>query len=799
MGIGKIGLRRIGLRYATTGLGVVAPNGAPSALILTVVDDTTIKLDWTNGSTNHDGHRIYISTDGVTFSANSTVLGATATKQVTGLAYTDPSFQFYVKAYKGTNESTASNTVQAERGNIGAYPMPASETLSTPTIYVDSAATGAGTGADWANAFTTIGAAITSASDGDIIEVSGGASGKTYAANLDITKPVTIQGSKTTGHSATAIIDGQIGSHNTSGRIKVINFKKIVTSDAVYPILTYANSAIEFYDIFFGPQFSTDKYPRLDGGTAKFIRCTFNRTLRINTSASFVMTYQSASSAEFEYCLFDHAGIIYTLPAGSTAKFNHCTILASGLPYVDSFIDIGNSATTTIEVTDTAFFGVHPMKSGASSKSPVVTNVFWHKTPYTMGSTTFDSSNKSTIVNAITSINPLFVTPKNTIMGDICVRIDDRNNLPTTETACATLNPEIKVTQNVDIHGYDATTRPTSTQIDIMRRLIAAGNEIGCHGSTHCSLDSLNCISISATGTTPLLNIVVVQAGDSSTWTGTLSITINSVTEDFDLSTYNTLTSLITAINGNTIGDGVVTATKIGATMSDYLYTRCLDAVTNQSISTTYTILLNDTAFNRFEVSEAILDLEAYINGATDRNGNNAVAGTTEPVPNPVYVCKTYFTAYSTGRASVLTLLQNNPNIVGANAALGSALNNGLLYSYGAALNMYTFNCSQGPDDISLFAMACYANANPSMVICLYHGFPLYAGTVAGFKSLLQDFGCGSQTFTEFMNYIRTDGGWTITEPNAVFSGTYEDYMSLGDYNLQEGSPLKGVGKLSII
>jgi lysophospholipase L1-like esterase len=89
-----------------------APDGAPSALILTVVDDTTIKLDWTNGSTNEDGLRIYISTDGVTFTEKGTVTGATATYNAEGLT-AGTLYYFYVVAYKGGLESTASNTVNA--------------------------------------------------------------------------------------------------------------------------------------------------------------------------------------------------------------------------------------------------------------------------------------------------------------------------------------------------------------------------------------------------------------------------------------------------------------------------------------------------------------------------------------------------------------------------------------------------------------------------------------------------------------------------------------------------------------
>ena len=72
-----------------------APDGSPSALSLTVNDDTKITANWIIGSTNHDGHRIYISTDGVNFTEKGTVTGATATYQATGLT-AGTKYYFYV-------------------------------------------------------------------------------------------------------------------------------------------------------------------------------------------------------------------------------------------------------------------------------------------------------------------------------------------------------------------------------------------------------------------------------------------------------------------------------------------------------------------------------------------------------------------------------------------------------------------------------------------------------------------------------------------------------------------------------
>lgn len=91
---------------------ILAPNGAPSALSLTVNSDTAITLNWTIGSTNHDGHRIYISTDNVTFTEKGTVTGSTATYQATGLTQ-GTKYYFYVVAYNGFGEGDSSETVNA--------------------------------------------------------------------------------------------------------------------------------------------------------------------------------------------------------------------------------------------------------------------------------------------------------------------------------------------------------------------------------------------------------------------------------------------------------------------------------------------------------------------------------------------------------------------------------------------------------------------------------------------------------------------------------------------------------------
>lgn len=84
----------------------------PSDLILTVVSATEIDGTFTINGTGQDGHKVYISTDNVTFALLGTLIGSDNTFSATGLIV-DTKYYFYAKAYKSSNVSNASNTVCA--------------------------------------------------------------------------------------------------------------------------------------------------------------------------------------------------------------------------------------------------------------------------------------------------------------------------------------------------------------------------------------------------------------------------------------------------------------------------------------------------------------------------------------------------------------------------------------------------------------------------------------------------------------------------------------------------------------
>jgi surface protein len=83
---------------------------APSNLVAVVNSANQIDLTWTVNDTKQTGHRIYISTDNVTYTEKGTVSGLTAAYSATSLTE-DQTYYFKVVAYKGTTESQPSNIV----------------------------------------------------------------------------------------------------------------------------------------------------------------------------------------------------------------------------------------------------------------------------------------------------------------------------------------------------------------------------------------------------------------------------------------------------------------------------------------------------------------------------------------------------------------------------------------------------------------------------------------------------------------------------------------------------------------
>jgi len=109
--------------------GISKPNGSPSGLTLTVDSDTQITAHWTNGATNQDGTKVYISTDAINYTLKGTVSGSSTSLAVTGLT-AGTRYYFYVIHYKGNKEGIASSIVNAYTFDLDALAYIAAESIS---------------------------------------------------------------------------------------------------------------------------------------------------------------------------------------------------------------------------------------------------------------------------------------------------------------------------------------------------------------------------------------------------------------------------------------------------------------------------------------------------------------------------------------------------------------------------------------------------------------------------------------------------------------------------------------------
>ena len=103
---------------------------APSALTAAAAGAAQINLTWTDGSTNEDGFRIYVSSDGANFIAAGTVASGVSSVAITGL---EPGMTYHwrVRAYNAAGDSPDSNTASATTAPLVTVPLAPSGLTAT--------------------------------------------------------------------------------------------------------------------------------------------------------------------------------------------------------------------------------------------------------------------------------------------------------------------------------------------------------------------------------------------------------------------------------------------------------------------------------------------------------------------------------------------------------------------------------------------------------------------------------------------------------------------------------------------
>ena len=107
LGIGNIDLRNV----RPFNWSAYWANRYPSDLWGEVASETSLTLYWiNNGTLDYTGHKVYISTDKITFTLNKTITSIGTSTTVTGLT-AGARYYFYIIAYKDTHESGISNII----------------------------------------------------------------------------------------------------------------------------------------------------------------------------------------------------------------------------------------------------------------------------------------------------------------------------------------------------------------------------------------------------------------------------------------------------------------------------------------------------------------------------------------------------------------------------------------------------------------------------------------------------------------------------------------------------------------
>lgn len=466
------------------------------------------------------------------------------------------------------------------------------------TLYVDAAATGAGSGADWANAYTRVQDALNAAVPGDVVEISGG----TYAENL--TTPgagVAVIGSLAQGHSGTVTIQAVGGSPALTVSQQTTWRRLTFTSDPASSAVAYVVSVVTgnptFEQCVIGPGFQLLSVA--DAG-ASFSRSIF-KEVRDTTNAAAVNLAAASGAVTFDYCMFiDMAYRYINVRSYLTADWNNC--LFAG--FKGQILNVPATTTGTsaqrlrwqncLAISNEGGHGYDDY-SLINNLSNTVTVQLDHCliqpiVPVHMTTPLYTAG--------VTVTNPLSGSPglrRGRREALVNVGIDDWQNLAVWSQLVAT----------ADLYGFKTTLALNTAEVTdsdwtTMSAAVVRGHEVASHTAHHVVLsDRTKVLNVKYTGSDPATDATLTV--DRTTLT--LHVVVTGVTgADFDLplgadGAYPTLTDLKNAINTHQ-GFKATTRTFTGTTYNTGAFlSQDLAAVQNLSVFNLQGSLnLDDTA-----------------------------------------------------------------------------------------------------------------------------------------------------------------------------------------------------------
>lgn len=472
------------------------------------------------------------------------------------------------------------------------------------TYYISPSGGAPNDGTSWAAAYTTIQAALDARTTaGTVFEISGGASGETYAPAATVTSKenCTIKGSQEVGHNGTVTISA---SGHASHTIRIDH-------DVDLYDLTITGSAGTNYQIA-----SITGSRMVNGYRLKIISGA--RAL-YNAAGSTLNLYNSE--------IGNHTGTFNANGAGSTMSFYYCKLynnlnlsIITGTTnlynsllfgYPGKAIDISGNNSQTGNIKNNILFANAATTNNAHIIANSSTNATVNESNNLLLPNPFNADNYNwSGVTPTTGIytSPRFTSHRRTVK--VYLGIDDYANLALFQSLAAYAQSKGFVF-NISVD----TLNVTAGNWALLAGYVASGHGVACHSRTHVNVTNANGVTMRGPADSTISIAVTTTDDNSDNWVGTVTAKISGVTQGTPLALTGTTTLANVAAYIEAFGAGWSASVHASATAASKAV--CLADLTNEAISVSYTALLSTDRFWFVEAAEPKAKIEANIAGYT--------------------------------------------------------------------------------------------------------------------------------------------------------------------------------------
>lgn len=444
------------------------------------------------------------------------------------------------------------------------------------------------------DSYKTLAAAYAASANGDIIELSGGTTGKSYQGIVLGGSNKLIRGSQIPGHNGPVTI-----TYNpTNGYALSIQGSNnaiqdlIVSGDNTGLALDVWNATNASVTNVISRNLAEGGYGLRIGGTTN--AATFNNIIidsnQISTTGSYggrAIT-QSSGMATFNNCVVNNSGsmALYLQASGITANFNNCVLSASS----NYTFYAASGITGAVVNTSHSLIQGGGMAPQSFVSGPGSGGVAWNS--------------NGDILNGIPSF-----TQMDANMGYVTLSTDDGTNINYFKGLADYAMSHYGMPMTLYVSG---TQSLSASDVNNLQTLYTQGDEIGLHTRHHTNLGLTAPIKITYSGSGTGMAAVVSAGGTSFSITGSAE-THGAI--NLTSTAYDTVGELCALISTWAHFACALTSDSAGATNSGVLSGSLKDVTTSLTLNTAISIPYDDSlaSTNRFyteEITNGISDLE---------------------------------------------------------------------------------------------------------------------------------------------------------------------------------------------